>query len=258
MTAPTLRLDTMQFFGRLASDYHAMFGVTLQALSGQRILDCPSGPCSFVAEAVAAGVDAVGVDPLYIHTHDELRARCELDIAGTINAMSEHGDHYSTLDLNVYAANKRAALHGFLADYEVGRAAGRYVAASLPQLPFADQSFDQTFSAHLLVTYSSPESGGILTNSPFTEQWHQAAITELLRVTKRALHVYPTTTRTSPARRHTYLEHIVAQLQASGAWTCRYQPSTYHRGDSAQNLLNASLVIERVSSDHATPEQSRM
>ncbi|NBX33123.1 MAG: SAM-dependent methyltransferase, partial [Planctomycetes bacterium] len=54
MTAPTLRLDAMQFFGRLASDYHAMFGVTLQALAGQRILDCPSGPCSFVAEAVAA------------------------------------------------------------------------------------------------------------------------------------------------------------------------------------------------------------
>jgi hypothetical protein len=48
------------------------------------------------------------------------------------------------------------------------------------------------------------------------------------------------------------LEHIVAQLQASGLWECRYQPATYQRGDSAQNLLNASLVIERVSSDHAT------
>jgi hypothetical protein len=103
-----------------------------------------------------------------------------------------------------------------------------------------------------LVTYSSPESGGILTNSPFTEQWHQAAITELLRVTTRALHVYPTTTRTSPARRHPYLEHIVARLQTSGVWNCRYQLATYQRGDSAQNLLNASLVIERISSDHAT------
>ena len=252
MSAPTLRLDTMQFFGRLASDYQAMFGMALQALVGQRILDCPSGPCSFVAEAVAAGVDAVGVDPLYIHSNAELGARCESDIAGTIKAMSAHGDHYSALDLASYADSKRAALQGFLADYEVGRAAGRYVAASLPQLPFADQSFDQTFSAHLLVTYSSPESGGILSNSPFTEQWHQAAITELLRVTKHALHVYPTTTRTSPARRHPYLEHIVARLQASGVWDCRYQPSTYHRGDSAQNLLNASLVIERTSSDNVT------
>lgn len=252
MSAPTLRLDAMQFFGRLASDYHAMFGITLAALRGQRILDCPSGPCSFVAEAVAAGIDAVGVDPLYIHTHAELRERCESDIAGTIKAMSAHGDHYSALDLITYADSKRAALHGFLADYEIGRAANRYIAASLPLLPFADQSFDQTFSAHLLVTYSSPESGGILTNSPFTEQWHQAAIAELLRVTKRVLHVYPTTTRTSPARRHPYLEHIVARLQASGEWTCRYQLSTYHRGDPAQNLLNASLVIERVSPDHAT------
>jgi len=247
MSAPTLRLDAMQFFGRLASDYHAMFGITLAALRGQRILDCPSGPCSFVAEAVAAGIDAVGVDPLYIDTQAELRDRCESDIAGTIKAMSEHGDHYSSLDLITYADSKRTALYGFLADYEEGKRAGRYVAASLPLLPFADRSFDQTFSAHLLVTYSTPESGGILTNSPFTEVWHMAAITEMLRVTKHALHVYPTTTRTSPALRHPYLEHIVARLQASGEWTCRYQPSTYHRGDAAQNLLNASLVIERVA-----------
>jgi hypothetical protein len=245
MSAPTLRLDGMQFFGRLASDYHAMFGVSLTQLRGQRILDCPSGPCSFVAEAVAVGVDAVGVDPLYVHTHAELHDRCEADIVGTLKAMNQHGDHYSALDLSDYAENKRAALRGFLADYEQGKRAGRYVAASLPHLPFTDQSFDQTFSAHLLVTYSSPESGGILTNSPFTEEWHEAAIMELLRVTKHTLHLYPTTTRTSPARRHPYLEHTIARLQASGEWTCRFEPSTYHRGDAAQNLLNASLVIER-------------
>ena len=107
MTAPTLRLDSMQFFGRLASTYHAMFGVTVEQLRGLRVLDCPGGPSSFVAEACAAGAHAVAVDPLYAHTAEELRARCEADIAGTIQAMIAHGNAYAELDLAHYADEKR-------------------------------------------------------------------------------------------------------------------------------------------------------
>ena len=245
MASPALLLDTMQFFGRLASDYREMFGVTLEELRGLRVLDCPGGPGSFVAEASAAGAHAVAVDPLYAHTAEELRVRCETDIEGTLKAMSAHPGAYADLDLAQYAETKRTALRGFLADYPAGRAAGRYVAASLPALPFADRAFDRTFSAHLLFTYSSPASGGILVDSPFTEEWHVQAVNELLRVTGRSLHLYPTTTRTEPAHRHPYLERIVAGLEAGGEWSCRYAPSTYQRGNAAQNQLNSSLVIER-------------
>ena len=245
MATPTLRLDTMQFFGRLASTYEEMFGVSVEQLRGLRVLDCPGGPSSFVAEACAAGAHAVAVDPLYAHTADELRARCEADIAGTIQAMIAHGGAYAELDLAHYADEKRAALRGFLADYPAGRAAGRYVTAGLPSLPFADRAFDQTFSAHLLVTYSDPASGGIMVDSPFTEEWHVQAVDELLRVTERSLHIYPSTTRTEPAHRHPYLERIVAGLEAGGTWRCRYVRSTYQRGNAAQNQLNSSLMIER-------------
>ena len=143
------------------------------------------------------------------------------------------------------AIGRRAAAQAFLADYPAGRAAGHYVAASLPSLPFPDRAFDRTFTAHLLVTYSDPASGGLLPDSPFTEQWHVDAVRELLRVTDGSLHLYPTTTRTEPARRHAYLERIVAELEAGDTWRCRYEPSTYQRGNAAQNLLNASLVVER-------------
>jgi hypothetical protein len=187
----------------------------------------------------------VAVDPLYAHTAAELRTRCEADIAGTIQAMIAHGNAYADLDLAHYADEKRAALRGFLADYPAGRAAGRYVAAGLPALPFADRVFDRTFSAHLLVTYSDPASGGILVDSPFTEEWHVQAVDELLRVTERSLHIYPSTTRTEPAHRHPYLGRIVAGLEAGGTWSCRYEPSSYQRGNTAQNKLNSSLVIER-------------
>jgi len=71
------------------------------------------------------------------------------------------------------------------------------------------------------------------------------SVHELLRVTERSLRLYPTTTRTEPAHRHPYLERIVASLEAAGTWGCRYVPSTYKRGNAAQNQLNSSLVIER-------------
>ncbi|MSR34905.1 MAG: hypothetical protein EXS12_08970 [Phycisphaerales bacterium] len=260
MTKPTLILDRMQFFGRLAADYQTMFGVTLESLKGKRVLDCPAGPSSFVAQACAAGVDAVGVDPLYAHGAHELRQRCQDDIAYTVQRMAAHEGAYSDLNLQAYADNKRAALELFLPDYEADRAGVRYINASLPTLPFANDEFDHTFSAHLLVTYSDPASGGILPNSPFTLEWHMAAVFALMRVTRGSLHVYPTTTRTLPARRHPYIEAIVARIEAQnvrghdachgngdtmGVWKCRYEPSTYQRGDMAQNYLNASLVIER-------------
>ena len=265
MTKPTLILDRMQFFGRLAADYQAMFGVTLESLKGKRVLDCPSGPSSFVAQACAVGVDAVGVDPLYVHGANELRQRSEDDIAYTVKSMATYEGAYSDLDLQAYADNKRAALELFLPDYEADRAGVRYINASLPTLSFADGEFDHTFSAHLLVTYSDPASGGILPNSPFTLQWHMAAVWELLRVTRGSLHVYPTTTRTSPARRHAYIDAIVqsveehnaraqhegnANANPMGIWKCRFEPSTYQRGDAAQNYVNASLVIERQHHRH--------
>ena len=265
MTKPTLILDRMQFFGRPAADYQAMFGVTLESLKGKRVLDCPSGPSSFVAQACAAGVDAVGVDPLYEHGANELRQRSMDDIAYTVKSMATYEGAYSDLDLQAYADNKRAALELFLPDYEADRAGVRYINASLPTLPFADGEFDHTFSAHLLVTYSDPASGGILPNSPFTLQWHMAAVIDLMRVTRGSLHLYPTTTRTNPARRHPFIDEIMARIEAQnargqhatnsnadtmGVWKCRFEPSTYQRGDAAQNYLNASLVIERQHHRH--------
>lgn len=245
MQPRTLHLDGMQFFGRLASEYREMFGVDVRDLRGLRVLDCPGGPSSFTAEACAAGAHAVAVDPLYELDADRLRARGEADIQTTIAAMRANAGAFADMDIARYADEKRAAAQAFLADYPAGRAAGRYVAASLPSLPFPDRAFDRTFTAHLLVTYSDPASGGLLPDSPFTEQWHVDAVRELLRVTDGSLHLYPTTTRTEPARRHAYLERIVAELEAGDTWRCRYEPSTYQRGNAAQNLLNASLVVER-------------
>ena len=87
MTKPTLILDRMQFFGRLAADYEAMFGVTLESLAFYRDMmmgDIINGPRAqwarewaarqvyialgnLMTSAALLGVDACpmeGLDPL--------------------------------------------------------------------------------------------------------------------------------------------------------------------------------------------------
>jgi hypothetical protein len=76
------------------------------------------------------------------------------------------------------------AMERFLADFEDGRRAGRYIAAGLPSLPFADQRFDLALSSHFLFLY-----GGQL-----SAEFHVAAIEEMLRVAHE-VRVFPLLTQ---------------------------------------------------------------
>jgi hypothetical protein len=65
-----------------------------------------------------------------------------------------------------------AAMSDFLADYGRGRHEGRYVAAGLPRLPFADGAFGLALCSHLLFLYTVQ----------LDEAFHHASIAELCRV----------------------------------------------------------------------------
>ena len=73
-----------------------------------------------------------------------------------------------------------AAMRRFLADYDPGRAASRYIAAALPKLPFADRQFDLAPCSHFLFLYSQQ----------FDVQFHCEALAELGRVA-RELRIFP-------------------------------------------------------------------
>src|SRR3546814_3755010 len=74
---------------------------------------------------------------------------------------------------------RRDALELFLADY--GRyGARRYVPASLPELPFADNEFALALSSHFLFLYGDELDGAL----------HMAAVRELLRVA-REVRIFP-------------------------------------------------------------------
>ena len=79
---------------------------------------------------------------------------------------------------------------------------GRYLAAALPELPFADQSFRLALCSYLLFTWADR----------LDEAWHLAAVTELARVAAQ-VRIYPLVTagRGAPVP---FLDHLVQTLRA--------------------------------------------
>jgi len=186
----------------------------------------------------------IGVDPLYAQPLDALVQRGSDDVHNTISRMRANASRFADIDLDAYAHSKLRALARFASDFEQGSIDGRYVTASLPNLPFADREFDVTLSAHLLFTYSDPASGGLLPESAFTLDWHLSAADELLRVTRHELRLYPTTTRSLRPCRHPYAEAIADRFRSLGHGV-RYEPSSFARGNHKDDTLNACLVIQR-------------
>ena len=74
------KLRSVAFFGRTLAEYLQMFSLGLEKLRGQTILDVASGPGSFVAEALAMGLDATGCDPMYAQDAATIAAQGKRDI----------------------------------------------------------------------------------------------------------------------------------------------------------------------------------
>lgn len=128
---------------------------------------------------VEAGFRVVSADPLYRFTRAEIASRVadtrEKMTAGLKAALHRfvftwHGSVESHLEIRM------EALRHFLADFERGKADGRYRAAALPALPFADGAFDIALSSHFLFLYSDH----------FDANSHIACISEMMRVSGEA------------------------------------------------------------------------
>ena len=94
-----------------------------------------------------------------------------------------------------------AAMREFLADYERGKAAGRYVEGSLPSIGFPGNSFDIALSAHLLFFYTDNLS----------LDFHVASINEMLRVAPE-VRIFPLVDLN--AEKSQYLESVISHFAA--------------------------------------------
>ncbi len=99
-----------------------------------------------------------------------------------------------------------------------GRREGRYLAASLPSLPFRSGEFDLALCSHLLFFYSDPLS----------LEFHRAALRELCRVASE-VRVFPLVDVN--AETSAYLDPMLAELTRAGIGVeVRSVPYEFQRG----------------------------
>lgn len=204
------RLRSVAFFGRTLAEYLRMFALEFGDLHGQKILDVASGPGSFVAEALASGLDATGCDPMYSHDAATIVGQGKADIDACREQIRKNPGVLVYRDIDEFYRDKYAALERFAADFRQRSGESRYVAGALPELPFEDRAFDLVLSANFLMVYAPLQDGGMHDGTEFGLDFHRQAFRELARVTRRGLRVPGMHTWTQPPQPHPYCEPLVA------------------------------------------------
>jgi hypothetical protein len=201
----TFRLDEIVPWGRSFDEYAAMFTLSERDLAG-RILGCGDGPSSFNATLSRRGGCVVSADPLYAFSAAEIVARLEATydvVMAQTRANAQEFVWTNIPSVEALGALRRGAMEAFLADYPEGREAGRYVEASLPELPFAPGAFDLALCSHLLFLYGAR----------LDLAFHVAALMELCRVAAE-VRVFPLLELGATPSRH--LEAVCEAMRHAG------------------------------------------
>lgn len=198
-------LDRVVPWGRSFDEYRHMFALSELDLQS-RILGCADGPAGFNAEASRRGAAVVSCDPLYGADTRQIRQRIEATFDEMLDQTRRNADEFvwdTIASVDELAALRRAAMDTFLADYEGGKAEGRYVEGELPVLPFSDYSFDIAVCSHFLFLYWDQ----------LGDAFHRESVHDLCRVA-REVRVFPLLAlgrRPSP-----YVETVAAAARKDG------------------------------------------
>lgn len=220
-----MKLKEIVPWGRSLREYRDMFLLTGDDLQ-KRILGCGDGPASFNAELTEAGGSAVSVDPVYRFGVEDIRSRVREVCPDIVSEVSKNPDDYvweQIRDMDHLVQVRMEAMERFFGDYEQGRREGRYVDASLPELPFGDRAFDLALCSHYLFLYSDHE----------TLEQHVLAMKELCRVA-REVRVYPLVTLAG--RRSPHLDPVVRELE-SGGLDVSFRKVRYRFQKGAEEML---------------------
>jgi hypothetical protein len=163
-----------------------MFMLHTEDLIGGCVLDVAGGASSFTADARRLGIFAEAADPLYDKSSEEIAVHGfqEIDVvAAKMEKLKDVYDWSYYGSVERHKAGRIAALERFLQDYENREETKRYHQASLPSLPFDDNSFELVLCSHFLFLYEEQ----------FDFDFHLAAVGELLRVCKPGgeVRIYP-------------------------------------------------------------------
>ncbi|MBN2722170.1 MAG: hypothetical protein JXQ77_05075 [Campylobacterales bacterium] len=174
----SLQLDDFLITGRTFEEYAAFFDLDAASMKNTRVLDCPSGASSFIAEAKKIGIAAQGCDILYRYNADKLRLQGEKSIekiyADTGWMADNNFAFYHSIER--HKEHRISALEKFCTDYN----SADYKYVELPKLPYENDSFDLVLSSHLLFVY----------DDRLDLTFHEASIAEMLRIGKE-VRIFP-------------------------------------------------------------------
>lgn len=171
-------LDKVVPWGRSYAEYIGMFGLT-EADLGSHILGCGDGPAGFNAELTKRGGHIVSVDPVYIFDVGQINSRIAETYETVMAQMRNNQNDYIwdvIPSIDALGEIRMSAMDTFLADFDLGKQQGRYIAGELPVLPFENEQFDISLSSHFLFLYSAHLS----------VEFHLQALQEMLRVAREA------------------------------------------------------------------------
>ena len=169
-------------WGRTFAEYQGMFDLSPADLC-RRILGCGDGPASFNAELTALGGEVVSIDPMYAFSGAVIARRVEETFDVVMDQVRRNPDDFvwtHVPSIEELGRRRMGAMRRFIRDYPAGTDRGRYVDASLPELPFADGSFELGLSSHFLFLYSEQ----------FDLAFHLDALREMLRAAEE-VRVFP-------------------------------------------------------------------
>lgn len=176
------KLDSVVPWGRNMEEYRLMFQLDDSDMS-KKFAGFGDGPACFNFEMTERNRTVTSFDLIYQFSKEDIEKRIE-EVRGTVmQQMRENMDNYvwkniKSLDELEFA--RMSAMKKFLADYEKGKAEGRYVFHELPnKLPYETDQFDIGLSSHFLLMYTT-----------LGYDFHIASMTEMLRVCKE-IRIFP-------------------------------------------------------------------
>lgn len=200
-----MKLEKVVPFGRSLEEYKSMFALSDSDLN-KKIIGVGDGPASFNAEMYALGKSVVSVDPLYIYQADEIEKQFDAVVDNIISQVKSTPNdwvwsyHRSPDHLK---ENRVNVLRRFGADYDKGKAEGRYIIGKLPILDFEDRKFQLALCSHFLFLYSDRLS----------YEFHSASVLEMLRVASE-VRIFPLLTLM--LERSPYVQPLIENLKSKG------------------------------------------
>ena len=212
-------------WGRSFDEYLDIFNLSEDDLT-RDIIGVGDGPASFNVRMYQRGTPIISVDPIYRFSEAELRQRIQETYEDVIAQAHQNQDkfvwtRFSSVD--ELAEIRMQAMDEFCRDFESGKQQGRYLDASLPNLPFPDKRFDLVLSSHFLFLYS--------TNLNLA--FHLQSLRELLRIGTevRIFPIVDVNSNPSP-----FLSPIIDVLEKDGI-VCSVERVPYHFQKTGNEML---------------------